>query len=501
MPTLPGVGIAPPASLGRRASGADFGALEAEARGQRAQVIQQGVGQLVEVGAQIKQAADEMRLGRRAAELSAQIQRAQFDLEQDPNIETHEERFQKSTADLLKNAREGLDPGIAQRLEDRVFPSLAHAKLEVSAGVRKRRLENADADRAEMLRLNADQTAQTFDPVRRAQIRGQTVGTLDQALKAGLIDQAHYDASVRAFDRSVSEADIRRLIREDPAQAFRRLGDAADPLHAGRSQAEVEQWRAQAMSEQQQQMREEHEKVRWAQSQADRAEKNASDAAQKDLDDLWAKKDVPGMQAVLRQKRAVLSPEAYEHYVGLMSGTVGAPKTVPGVYINLSERAARGEPIGDFAIAAYRSGTLDQDDLERVKRLSEERRFGTVAAWLAGNTKQGLYDFDPNREKIGAEIQREFSVFTRENPNATADQAQEFGSKLLRAAKIKEIGQLVRVNDPRDPGGQVDVNVLIQQTLDRAARGELSPEALGTELKRLKALDEAQQGAAQGAQK
>lgn len=441
MPQLP---IAPPATFGRRASGADFGALEAEARGQRAQVVTQGIVGAVEAGAAIKQAADEMRLGRRAAELSAALDRQRFDLEQDPDIDTHEARFEKTSQELLKNAKADLDPQIAQRLDDRVFPALAHAKLEVSAGVRKRRLENADADRVTMLQLNGDQAAQTQDPVRRAQIRGQTVGALDQALKTGLIDQAKYDASVRTYDRSVSEADLVRTLRQDPAQVFKRLADPADPLAAGFDQAEREQWRTRAVGEYESQMAQQRAAVGFAQAQQERAKKLAEDEAMRNADDLLNKGDIAGLQNYLAQTREVMSPEHRRWYLERVSagGGFGAERTSPEAYIDLSRRAALGEDIGAAADASLRAGKLTKSDRDSIIKSSEDRRFGDARRELTEALRVGEAVDNPGARAQSARALADFTDWMLAHPNATRAEASEYARQLQKDAALVNLGAL-----------------------------------------------------------
>lgn len=496
MPQIPG--IAGPASFGRRADAGDFGGAEAQAQGQRGAAV----GQLGEVATQtavindrIKKAADQMKIGRQAAEISAQLDRARFDLQADPDIDTHEERFGKISDELLKKAREGLDPALGAQLEDRAFPAMAHSKLEVSSDVRTRRIGNADADRKQMLQLNSDLSAQTPDPIRRGQIRGQTAGMLDHALASGLIDQAAHDASLREFDRNVSLSDLRRMTREHPEAVFKRLGDPADPIAAGFDAAEREQFRTQALTEHEQQLREARETARAARIDQDRIEKDAGDAAAKNLDDLLAKGDVAGAQAELRRARAVLSPEQYGHFTDQMSGRGAAKKTVPAVYNDFSAKMANGEPIADEVAAAYYAGTLTQDDRNQLIKDSEDRRFGDAEKFLSTSVHQSDFagDFNSTRQVAGAEALRSFRAWKAENPKASAPDALEHARALLRSIGIKDGATLLRPSDARLPDGKVDVLSQGQALMDRAARGEIDQGTLNSELKRLDDLEKAQQ--------
>lgn len=499
MPQYP---IAGPTSYGRQASGADFGGLEAEAQGQRGGAIAQIGGVAAEAAAiadRVRKAADQMKVGRQAAEYAAGLDRLRFDLQSDPNIDDHEARFEKGSKELFEATRKSLPPALHAQLEDRVFPALAHSKLEVSGDVRTRRLSNADADRKEMLRLNADQAAQTPDAVRRAQIKGQTVGALDSALASGLIQQGEYDASVRAFDKSVSEADVRKLIREDPAAAFRRLGNPADPLAAGYDQGEREQLRTQALTEHEQQLAQGRSMVAFQQAQQDRAEKKAADVAQRNADDALMKGDAAALNDILDRSRNVMTPEQRRWYLeriakgGGMAGETS--HTNPGVYVDLATRAARGDAIPDEIDGAYRAGGITREDRDRLFKASEDRRFGEVSEFIRHATTQGIVDFDPIRQLKSAEVQRQFAEWSAAHPDATPTEALEQGRGLLRVVGIKDGAELIRPSDARGPDGKVDVGPLIQQAMDRAARGELDPTALGMELKRLKDLEDAQQRA------
>lgn len=477
MPQLPG--LAPPATLGRQATGADFGALEADARGQRAQVVTQGIVGAVEAGIAIKNAADEMRLGRRAAELSAQIERARFDLEQDPNIDTHEERFGKTTQELVKNAKEGLDPRIAQRLDDRIFPSLAHAQLEVSAGIRRRRLENAAADRVEMLRLNSDQAAQTFDPIRRAQIRGQTIGALDQGLKTGLLDQAAYDASVRTYDRSVSEAVLRRMIRENPEQAFQRLGDPADPISAGFSQAEREQWKNQAISEHESQMAQQRAQVGFQQAQQERAQKLAEDDAMRNADDLLNKGDIASLQSYLAQTRGTMSPEHRRWYLERIAagGGFGADKTDPNAYIDLSLRASRGEDVQAAVDSALRTGKITKSDRDALLKSGDDRRFGDARRELTEALRVGEAVDNPGARAVSARALADFTDWMLAHPDASREEASKYGRQLQQDAALVNLGALQELRPslavPKPGTNQIDIQATAQALEAARQRGEV----------------------------
>lgn len=369
MPTLP---VAPPATFGRRASGSDFGADAAAARGQAE--LPRAIGGLAEAGLQIKAAADEMRLGRRAAEVSAQLDQLRFELDADPDIDTHESRFEERSQALLERSREGLDSPAATRLEDRVFPALAHSRLEVSAGVRRKRIDASRADLDEAVRLNSEQTAGTLDPVRRAQIRGQTVGLLERARAAGLIDQAKLDESVQFYDANAAEALARRGKNYNPVATLQDLEarrGGFENMAEGRRQAWIEEMTNEI------QQRERFAKAERAEAEA-RAEKAQREAQEEAVSQgyLVAAQGLMDMEWV-KENRALLPPSAVG-YFSQVAAKAAAPKEIPDQGYWFRMRSLQIDRPQEFAREQLDPAKLGPETTLKLKKAQQEIAKGVV---------------------------------------------------------------------------------------------------------------------------
>ena len=491
-----------PTPQARRATGADFGALQGQAQEQRGQAISQAgqaAGEVADVYGRIREAANQAKLARAAAEYGADLDRAVLDLETDPDLDTHEERIGKTSAELLEKHQRSLPQELHGALQNRVFPSTANAQLEVVRSTNKRRIRDSVANADEMLRLSTDQAARAVDPVRRGQIRGQAVGALDGLKAAGILDQAGYDERVQRLEKGIAEADLLAALESDPAGAYKELGDPASSLAAGRSEAERLKARKDALVAFEHQLSERRANASFTQSQIDRAEKDADDAADQRALDLLAGGDLPGLQQHLAATRGVLSRDRRQYYLdriasgGGISDPEGGAKTNPDAYLALSARATQGVPIRDELGAALRSNQIDKGDFERLKKQSEDRRFGQIETFLGNALRPGVFDRFSDRKKAEiAEVQRQFSDWAAKNPDADASQAQDVGNKLLQAFGRKEAMLLLRPGDPVGNGGQVDVRSALQALQVKAARGEISEADRVAELARLREIQEAQ---------
>ncbi len=500
MPRLPQQLQPGAAPVGRRAGAADFGALEAGALAERSQLVGQlgsAAAELEDARSRIRRAAGEAKVTRAAAEYSAARSRQVLDFEQDPDPVTREERFQKAGEDLLKQAQAGLPADLQGALAERVFSSDASARLQVARGANTRLIRDAQADTDEAVRVLSDEEAREVDPVRRAQIRGQRDGALDRAFALGVIDQAQLDERRQRAERAVGDADRLRAFASDPGGAYRALGDPASPLARGLGEKERLEARAAALRQFEHELSEERSALSFQQSQQDRAERDRGESAQRELFDALASGDGAAAQQILARSRNALSPDAYRWGLERIAagGGLGDHKTAPSAYLDLSNAAAAGTPVREQADALVRAGQLTKEDRDRVVKASEDRRFGDVERFLGDATRQGLFDFDPQRQTKAAEIQRSFSDWRARNPEATSTQALEEGRRLLRAGGIADGARLLRPTDPGADSGTVNIPAAVADVIARAQQGLMSDEARDAELARLQALQRAQQQA------
>lgn len=498
MPVLPLPRLQPgQASLGRRASPEDFGAGVGQAGAQRAQIFGQ-VGQVAaeisDANDRIRTAANQAKLSRIAAQYGADLDRAALDLESDPDLDSHEQKIQKSSQDLLEKYRQELPAEMHSQLEARVFPDQAHARLSVVSFARTKRIDNSRADLVEMSRLSADKEAREGDPVRRAQIRGQRVGALDGALHSGILDQAGYDKLVRGSERQVSEADFLAVLEHDPAGAYKALASPNSPLAGGLSEAERLERRKSAQEAFEQQLAQRRALVGFSQGQEDRAKKQASDAAQKSADDLLYSGKIEELHQFIGQSREVLTPEQYRFYSDAVAqGGKGEVKTHEPLYVDLSRKAARGEPISDELQQGYLSKKITREDYDRLSKASEDRRFSSSREFLDHSFRQGMFDFDPVRQLKSAEAMKQFDDWMAKNPDAGPQDADKFARETLRAFGIRDVRNLMKPGDPAGKSGGADIGGIVAAATQKRASGQMTDDEYKAELRRARDLETAQQ--------
>lgn len=507
MPALPIRRIQPGSAqtAGRRASAADFGAAEGQAAEQRAQVfgqVGQVAGEVLDVQDRIRQASDQAKLARAAAEYGAEIDRQVLDFETDPDLDTQEERIGKASRELLKKHQQALPPELHGALENRVFPAGANARLEVTRGVNKRRIRDSVANADEMLRLSTDQAARATDPVRRGQIRGQAVGALDGLKAAGILDQAGYDDRVLRLEKGIAEADLLAALEADPAGAYKELGDPGSVLAAGRSEAERLQARKSALSAFEHQLSERRANASFAQAQADRAERDADDQADEKALDLLSGGDLPALQQHLAANRGVLSRERRQFYLdriasgGGISDAAGGGGTNPGAYVELSNRAADGLLERPEIDAAYRSGTIVKADRDRLIEQASDRRFSGAEKLLKDSLQQSPFKFDTKTQVRNAEAQRAFSQFRSANPKASEADALAYARELIRYTGLQDLSA---TPPPRfgalADGGQFDAVAATAAAMQAFESGQITETALDEELQKIEAREDAQKRA------
>lgn len=448
MPVLPLQRVQPgQVSLGRQASAADFGAAEGAAQAERGQLygqVGQVAAQVADANDHIRQAANQAKLARVAAQYGADLDRAALDLESDPDLDSHEGKIQKTSQDLLERYRKELPTEMHGALEARVFPDQAHARLSVVSFARTKRIDNSRADLEEMARLTTDREAQEADPVRRAQIRGQRDGTFQQAMLSGIIDQGQYDKLVHGADKAVGDADRTRALLANPAAVYHSLQDLNSPLRSGLTEAEVAQWQSRAAEKHEQDLAERRAQANFDRSQQDHAKALADDAAARSADDLLAKGDIPGLQSFLSANRETLTPEHRRFYLERIAAGGGFQndKTDPAAYIDLSQRSARGEDIHDATDSALRTGKLTREDRDRLLKSADDKRFGDARQTLQMALHVGEAVQDPAARGKAAKALSDYDQWVIEHPKADRAEASKYATQLAQDAALVDLGTL-----------------------------------------------------------
>lgn len=175
---------------------------------------------------------------------------------------------------------------------------------------------------------------------------------------------------------------------------------------------------------------ESEQRARWAEenqeySRAERAEKDAKEAASKDMDERLAAGNLSA--AWLEDNRDRLAPEDYRYGYRQLSGEGDGPRNLQA-YIDLRDRAGRGEDVRDMARASLTSGKISRSDYDRL--LSEVE--STWPNWYKRgqtflSTSSGYSDLNPTPDTAQAKANMldDWNDWARKNPGATDAQAEE----------------------------------------------------------------------------
>lgn len=493
-PELPDI-LPGPRRFGRRADAADFGGAQAEALEQRGQLVRQVGGALAEVASdeeRLYAARQKARVGRQAAELAAGDDELALRFETDPDLDTQEERFEKDRADRLRAAQAQLPDEFHELLEERAFASGAHTRGRIRAGITRRRLEDSRADLAEAGRQESDRAARATSPGQRDQIREGFRGDVSAQQEAGVLNQAQADALLREFDRGVSGADVREMIAADPLRALSEMQDPQSAMLRGYDAEEVEVWKERALDAYRQQLGEQRAARAEVRANLERAEKDAREAAMRGVIDAAAGGDPAALAAQLQQNRDLLSPEQYEQgRKWLRNGSFATQRTNPQLYIELSNQAARGVPVGPVADEAVVQGLLSASDRDKLLRLSQGKRFDGARNLLEAPTRRGVLDkYDPTKSLRDAEMLKEFDDWAIEHPEATSKEAADQAYGMLQRAGYREAATL---EPPAFSPAGATPDEIEAQAAARWKAGKISAAQRDAELERAEALRDVQQ--------
>lgn len=500
MPQIPG--IAGPASFGRRADAGDFGAAEAQAGAQRGAVVGQ-IGQAAAtaavIGDRIREAADQAKLSRKAAEYAAGLDEAIVGLQDDPDLDTHQERIQKASEELLRGAQKDLPPNLHGQLEDRVFSAGARAKLEVRRNVQVKRVAQGRADTAQTVDVLANVAGRTLDPRDREAVRVQALTALDAARAGNLIDQAGHDAGVSAFDQKTTEALARAGKNDHPQATLEQLRARTGGFERMEEPAR-QQWIEMLTNEVQQ--RERIAKAEKAEAEA-RVEKAQRDMQQEaEEHGYFAAADGLMTTDWVKENRDRLSPGAVRYFLGVAEKAEAAGASDPREIFRLESlrytnpKAFVGEKIDPARVGPRKAVELlkAQAEAKKADFVPTGRSFASRLTSRLGEMR-GLDD-DEKAElfRIGESDLQHFS--NQKGGRPTADEEQSIIDDVLLRRVVRKPGFLGFGRDtavlppgaplevPNVPGQYVDQ---IVDSLKRAGK-PINPQAISERYEKAKAL-------------
>lgn len=201
-------------------------------------------------------------------------------------------------------------------------------------------------------------------------VRAQARIAIEANAAAGNLDYTQRNTLINKFDQDSAEASIRRDILSDPELAEKKLAAGMYPKLTGEQQAI---WAGRITSAAEARQRRAIAEEDHAMRRAEHQIKLAGDEASKVGDLMLAQGGLT--PAWVEANRRVLDPADYRYFQKALSGEGDAPSD-PTVYVDLRDRAGRGEDVRDEARKELHSGRLRKADLDKIYAEVETSRSG-----------------------------------------------------------------------------------------------------------------------------
>jgi hypothetical protein len=444
MPEIPRIQPAP-AALGSPASPADFGAEQAAAT----QATGQGVGQVGQMAEALNHADQTARLTQATASAGVKLESLRQQLAMDPDWATHAERYQQASKQILDQTLQesGLQSGQYTTIyRDRMIPLAGRMGIDVRAQARQKQIDGARANMETAAQQTARNMVNALDPSVSQTAHDQFFDALEEQVRSGLYTREQASSLGRRLNWMVDRGNIQKALNEDPQTALRRLRDSDDPLGKSLPPAELEQrirtatvriYRDQALQ---------RREITFQERETQRAQKEQSDAASRDIDDAIAGGDIGKAGAILDQARDVMPPTRYAKYrdeIRSGHGPIAPVRNDPATYVGISNRIANGEDVKDALDTATTQNKLTTGTYQQLLRESRDTRFRSVDVRLtnelAAMARVAYGNGGPagNRRRsaalaLGAELKSTWYDAKRDNPRMSAQEAQQKEAELVQ---------------------------------------------------------------------
>lgn len=473
------------------------------------------VSNLGDVLAHAKKARESQKIANASAQASSQLQQLSFDLENDPDFDTHQERYDLGVQDIHRQVKESLN-------DDRLFgifkqdfePITLKQGFEVQRGVISRQRDQAKADLTNTTQAYSTLAARSLDETERDHYLTQGRVAIQTQLQEGILTAVEAEKLDQDFTDNIQLADIRELIRVDADTAVDELLNPNGEF-SGLDENRRQIWIERAISAQ-----EANTKARLAdearqQRELDNEQKELEEATAKDADILLAQGELTSNWVIENEDN--LSKQDFRHFLNRLSGATGRITTSPFIFSDLYERSGSGENVKDEARQFLVSGQMSQSDYEKiVKRVEDEEIEGQVPSWFKRGEafiNTSLKPSDLNEDAFAkvrhADAVNEWRVWAENHPNVSFEEAEKEYKRLVDGALLLNLeNQLAGKNQPRFFSGDrtkmtlENVVQTMQKTQQALDSGQLDESEFKREIMKLRefkrAIEKSQ--AAKGAQ-
>lgn len=389
MPEIPEI-VRGPARFGRRAVRGDVGAFEAGATGQ----LGAAVADLAETSQRLFDAHQQSKSARLQAEGRVALNDYVFELQNDPDFETHAERFESRREEINRALKGQLMPGRFQdEFETRMKLVEEAARSSVRTNALKRSLEQTIANLDQTERLAVKEWARAGTPEARAAIRSDYRNDLRAALRSGALTMPDVIARQQRFDSAGGTARVIQGLRENPARTLAELKDPESDL----SESLTEEERQRAMTQAQAEIRELERIAKAEIREREARDKAARVKLERDTAVEAAIEAERGALSVdwVRDRKDDFSKSDFQYYLGIAAsgGRLAEGLPDPAYYARMM-RLRVDDPI------AYANATLDPSRLGgqfpsmvKAQNAILENRPTAVESWGA-SVKRRIEELD-----------------------------------------------------------------------------------------------------------
>lgn len=458
----------------------------------------QRLGSQVSAAGQILQASSDQRAARKAAEFTQALSAEADAIMLDPNLEQRESKLAAARKRLSSKFRPNFIVGSPGAFDFRANMAAERLQATVKAQTNSDGISRGIADNDFQLDQFVEEGAKADNPSDRALAFIQGELALSGALESGLRDQKGHDKRLQKFRQDFAGGVLRRMRNDNPAAGLDFLEDEFDG-----TEEERQVWRGHMISSMRSAVSAEETELRRSELADRRREKVLDEEAQSELNEILGSDDILTVADVM-DRRGALSAAAERTYLRIAESGGRITETATfdrGLYLDLSDRADRGEDIIADANAAFLEGRIDKTVRDNLVNASTDRRFGDARRGLSAALDPGILGDTSLREKKVQALQF-FDEWHIANPRASREEAEIKARELVDGARTLadpnkiESFQIRPVGAVLNPDGRtVNVPQSSAEILRRFEAEEMTAFEMSQELVKLKRISDAQDAA------
>jgi hypothetical protein len=419
MPNLPFV-IADAAPSPERVGAGTFGG--DRGLGMLGQVLQRSGSLIAEVNDRVFTAEQES-IGRSAlASAATELTDFENDLQNDPDYDTHEQRYQAKVQELAKRST-GLRGPFAGEFSGQLASVGQGGLGRIRGDVRTKRNDRRHAEGIAQRQQFTDLAAQAKTPEDRDFYRGQIAESLKSEISNGMTaTQAVTEAL--SVEKEIASADLREAVTLAPKQAFADLLNPNSALSKSTTEAERQIWLGRAKTAAERDIRAQYTAEKRSRALAKESAKADNEVAVNELLAMAQPGDVGVTMEAVQERWDDLSVSEKIRFTEIAQRGGRLPHGAsdnPDLVNELTARAEAGEPITGLASDGIADGHLTIGTFQILNNRSRDVRFKSAREWLNGaiRPENGLFGGEsPGSIRARADATLALDTWIQKNPEA-----------------------------------------------------------------------------------